>query len=146
MAERTEGSIDVEAPPSEVMGVIADFESYPLWAQGVKSVRVEGRDARGRAKEVSFHVSSAGIDAKYRLRYRYLARGMGCSWATVQASGAVKDITGEYVLEPIPAGTRVTYRLSMEPAISLPAFLRRTAEKTIVNTALGGLKRRVEGK
>jgi carbon monoxide dehydrogenase subunit G len=146
MAERTEGSIDVQAPPSEVMGVIADFESYPQWAQGVKSARVESRDARGRAKEVSFHVSSAGIDAKYTLTYRYLARGTGCSWATVEASGAVRDITGEYGLEPIPTGTRVTYRLSMEPAISLPGFLRRTAEKTIVNTALGGLKRRVEGR
>jgi carbon monoxide dehydrogenase subunit G len=145
MAERTEGSIDIEATPTQIMEVIADFPAYPEWAQGVKDAEVLRSDAHGRGIEVSFHVSSMGVDARYTLAYRYAPRNGGLSWTTKEASGAVRDIEGEYVLEPTGARTRVIYRLAMDPAISLPGFLRRQAERQIVNTALGGLKRRVEG-
>ena len=69
----------------------------------------------------------------------------GVSWTTVEASGAVKDIEGEYVLGPADdETTEVTYRLTLELGISLPGFMRRQAEKQVINTALGGLKKRVE--
>ena len=32
MAEQTSSSITIDAPPADVMAVIADFESYPAWA------------------------------------------------------------------------------------------------------------------
>ena len=37
MAEQTEGSIEIEAAPDQIMSVIADFESYPEWAEGIRS-------------------------------------------------------------------------------------------------------------
>ena len=40
----------------------------------------------------------------------------------------------------------MTYRMALETAIKLPGFLKRQAEKQIVNTALGGLKKRVESR
>ena len=39
MGDRTEGSIVVDAPPSRVMDVLTDFESYPSWAE-VRSTSV----------------------------------------------------------------------------------------------------------
>jgi hypothetical protein len=36
--------------------------------------------------------------------------------------------------------------MTIEPAIKLPGFLKRQVEKTIVGTALGGLKKRVESR
>jgi carbon monoxide dehydrogenase subunit G len=143
MAEETEGSIEIAASPAEVMEAITDFESYPEWA-GVKSAEVKKRDAKGRPAEVAMQVSQMGFEANYTLAYRYAARDAGVSWTTKEASGAVKDITGEYALEPAGEGTKVTYRLTLELGISLPGFLRKTAEKTVINTALGGLKKRVE--
>jgi carbon monoxide dehydrogenase subunit G len=146
MAERTEGSIEIAAAPAEVMAVIADFEAYPEWAQGVREARVLAAAADGRPERVVMHVSSGLIDARYTLAYEYAPEDGGLKWTTIEASGALKDLQGEYALEPSPAGgTRVTYRLTVEPAISLPGFLKRTAEETIVETALDGLKRRVEG-
>ena len=35
MAEQTTSSILIDAAPAAVMQVIADFEAYPSWAQGV---------------------------------------------------------------------------------------------------------------
>ena len=68
------------------------------------------------------------------------------SWTTKEASGALKDLQGEYVLDPQGDRTKVTYTMSIEPAVRIPGFLKRQIEKQVVNTALGGLKKRVESR
>jgi hypothetical protein len=146
MAEQTEGSIEIAATPAEIMKVIMDFGAYPRWAQGVRMAKVLKRDVSGRPSEVSMEAGQMGVNAQYTLSYRYKAKDGGLSWTTKEASGAVKDIAGEYVLEPAGEVTRVTYRLMMVPAISLGGFIKRQAERTIINAALGGLKKRVEGR
>lgn len=145
MAEQTEGTIEVDAAPGEIMAVICDFEAYPDWAEGIRSTQVLGRDANGRGTEVAFEFSAMGFTASYTLRYEYVPADEGVRWTTKEASGAVKDIRGEYELEPLNGDTRVTYRLTVEPAIPLPGFLRRQADRRAIKTALEGLKRRVEG-
>jgi carbon monoxide dehydrogenase subunit G len=144
MAERTSGDIQIAASPAEVMAVITDYEAYPQWAIGVKKTEVTKRDAKGRPAEVAFEVSQMGVSASYTLAYRYKAADRGVSWSTRSASGAVKDIAGEYVLEPSGTGTKVTYRISIETAIPMIGFVKRQAERAIIGTALGGLKKRVE--
>jgi ribosome-associated toxin RatA of RatAB toxin-antitoxin module len=144
MAEQTEGVTEIGASPADVMAVITDFEAYPKWAQGVKKAEVRSEDSKGRPSEVFFEAGQMGIGATYTLSYRYKAKDGGLSWKSTKASGAVKSIEGEYLLEPSKQGTKVTYRLRMEPAISLGGFMKRQAERTIINTALGGLKKRVE--
>ena len=143
MAEQTQGDIEIEATPAEVMEVITDYEAYPEWASGVTKVEVKETDSKGRPSEVAFEVSQMGVSATYALAYAYSDGGV--SWTTRAASGAVKDISGEYVLEPSGRGTKVTYRTTVETAIPLMGFMKRQAEKMIIGTALEGLKRRVEG-
>lgn len=144
MSEQTKGDIRIEATPSEVLAVITDFGAYPEWATGIKKAHVTKKDSQGRPAEVAFEVSQMGVGANYTLAYRYKAKGSGVSWTTKSASGAVKDIKGEYVLEDEDGGTKVTYRTTIEPAIPMMGFMKRQAEKTIIGTALGGLKKRVE--
>jgi carbon monoxide dehydrogenase subunit G len=146
MAEQTEGTTEIDATPGEVLEVITDFEAYPKWAQGVKKTEVKKSDSKGRPAEVFMEVGQMGVGAKYTLTYKYKAQDGGLSWTSKDASGAVKSIKGEYVLEPSKKGTKVTYRTSMDLAISLPGLMKRQAERTIINTALGGLKKRVESR
>jgi ribosome-associated toxin RatA of RatAB toxin-antitoxin module len=144
MAENTEGTTTVEAAPVEIMAVINDYAAYPEWA-GVKTAEVLALYDDGSPAEVRMSVSQLGFDATYTLAYDYPADGVGVSWTTVEASGAVRDIRGEYALEPLDDGsTEVTYRLSLVLAVALPGLIRRRAEKQIINTALGGLRKRVE--
>jgi ribosome-associated toxin RatA of RatAB toxin-antitoxin module len=145
MAEQTTGSTEIAASPAEVMEVITDFAAYPEWA-GVKTAEVLKRDSKGRPAQVAMTVSQMGFDAGYTLAYTYAAKDGGLSWTTLEASGSVKDIQGEYVLQPSEQRTEVTYNLTLELGISLPGFLRRQAEKTVISTALGGLKKRVESR
>lgn len=146
MAQQTSGDIEIDAPTDRIMAVITDFEAYPEWVTGIKTAEIRQRDARGRAIEVAFEVSQAGVGAKYTLVYVYGSGGRSLSWTTSEASGAVKDIQGEYVLEPAaPVSTKVTYRTQIDLAIPLMGFMKRQAEKIIITTALEGLKKRVEG-
>ena len=143
VAEETEATINIDADPAEVMGVIADFEAYPDWSD-VDQVEVLARDRRGRGIEVSYEVSMLGMSASYSLSYKYRPGNSGVSWTTARAEGAVKDIRGEYVIEDEDGKSRVTYRLAVDLGIPVPGFMRRKGSRRVVETALLGLKRRVE--
>lgn len=143
MAERTEGDIEIEAGPAEIMEAITDFPSYPDWA-GVESAEVLEEDDDGRGTAVAFEVSQMGFGARYTLEYDYAGGDAGVSWTTREADGAVRDVVGEYVLEQAGDGTRVTYRLAVELGVKVPGLVKRQGEKQVVRTALEGLKRRVE--
>ncbi|MCA1830548.1 MAG: SRPBCC family protein [Actinobacteria bacterium] len=147
MAERTEGTTSIDAPPGKILDVIADFGSYPEWAEVKKAeVRETGND--GRPSQVYFEVQAGPVNARYTLAYTWRGEE-GVSWTFVEGSG-VKDLAGEYVLEPAGGSTRVTYRLTVDVNIPGPGFLKRKlmaeGEKRIIDTALKGLKARVEAK
>lgn len=143
MAEQTSASTEIAASASDVMAALTDFDAYPEWA-GVKSATVLARDERGRPTEVAMHVSQMGVEANYTLAYSYAAGDGGLSWTTKEASGAVKDVAGEYRLAAKGKVTEVAYSLTLELAISLPGFLRKQAEKQVISLALDGLRKRVE--
>ena len=146
MAEQTTSSIVIDATPAQVMGVILDFEAYPAWAQGMKSAEVVGRDAEGRASEVHFELEATPIKDSYTLAYTYVGTGT-LRW-TLTEGKMLRAMEGSYDLVETAgngtAGTQVTYQLSVDVAIPMIGLLRRKAEKVIIDTALKGLKKRVE--
>ena len=142
MAEQTTSSIEINATPGEVMSVIADFAAYPQWAQGIKSAVVVESGAQDRAEQVAFELDQKPLSDTYTLSYVWNG-DQSVSWTLVQGK-TLKALDGSYTLEPIPNGTRVTYKLSVDIAIPMIGMLRRKAEKVIIDSALKGLKKRVE--
>ena len=69
MADKTSSSIAVSAPRETVMGVIADFGSYPDWATGVKSAEVLETGPDGRPQHVRFVLDAGVIRDSYVLAY-----------------------------------------------------------------------------
>jgi hypothetical protein len=65
------------------------------------------------------------------------------SWQLVKSS-ILKSLDGVYRLTGAAETTNVTYELSVDLSIPVIGMLRRKAEKTIIDTALKGLKKRVE--
>lgn len=142
MAEQTTSSIVVDAPADRVMDVIADFASYPKWAQGMKEVAVLSEGPDGRAQQVHFELEAAPIKDSYTLAYEWDA-DRAVHWHLVEGK-MLKALRGSYLLVPAGAGTEVTYKLTVEVAIPMIGLLRRKAEKVIIDSALKGLKKRVE--
>ncbi len=145
MADKTEGSTTIAASAADIMEVIADFESYPEW-NDIKSTKVVKKDNEGRGTEVAYVVEAPMIgELKYTLSYTYSGDDGGVSWTTKEIEGKVKDIQGEYVLDELDEDeTKVTYRVAVDLAISLPGFLKKQADKQIIKQGLDNLKKRVE--
>lgn len=143
MAEQTTSSIVVNAAPAEVMAVIADFEAYPQWAQGMKKAEVVEPGPGGRAKQVYFELDASPIKDQYTLAYDWNG-DRSVDWALVEGK-MLKAMDGTYELEDRGDGsTEVTYRLAVDISIPMIGMLKRKAEKVIIDTALKGLKKRVE--
>ena len=143
MAEQTSGEITIDASPQQVIDVITDFEAYPEWAGMVKTVEVKEKDDQGRGKVVRFEASAVGLSGWYELSYDFSAGEGGVSWDFVDGS-PIKDLAGVYELRPEGGGTHVTYRASVDPGVPMIGFMKRKVEGMIINTALKGLKKRVE--
>ncbi len=143
MAEKTQGEITIGANPRAVMDVIADFEAYPEWASGVKKTEIIEKDAQGRGQKVRFEVSLLGLSGWYVLTYTYEPDDAGISWTYVDGS-PIKNLEGEYLLSSSNGDTEVVYRSSVEPGIPMIGFMKRKIEKQVIDTALKGLKKRVE--
>jgi ribosome-associated toxin RatA of RatAB toxin-antitoxin module len=142
MAEQTTSTIVVNATPKEIMAVIADFAAYPEWADSMRETEVLSTDEAGRPKQVRFKVDAGAISDEYTLDYIWSRNEV--TWTLVQAK-MVKGMDGAYVLRDLGAeGTEVTYRLAVDVAIPMIGMLKRKAEKVIIDTALKGLKKRVE--
>jgi carbon monoxide dehydrogenase subunit G len=143
MANQTTSDILIAARPAQVMGVIADFESYPEWATGVKKCTVVRGGSNGRAEQVRFVLDASPIKDEYVLAYAW-DDDESVTW-TLAEGHMVKAMNGAYLLADRGDGTtRVTYRLAVDVAIPLIGMLKRKAEKVIIDTALKGLKKRVE--
>jgi ribosome-associated toxin RatA of RatAB toxin-antitoxin module len=144
MAERTESSIVINAPADRVMDVIADVLAYPEWSEGVRSVEILTTYEDLRPADVVFVVDAGAIKDTYQLEYDWTADNRVVTW-TLTSGEMLKAMDGAYRLtENGPAATTVVYQLAVDVSIPMIGMIRRKAEKVIVDTALKGLKERVE--
>jgi carbon monoxide dehydrogenase subunit G len=144
MADRTESSITIDAPPTEVMDVIADFPAYPEWTGAVKDVEIRDTAPDGRANQVWFRLDAGAIKDSYVLDYTW-SGDKEVRWTLVEAEQILKSMDGSYTLRPAGGGTEVTYSLAVDVRIPMLGMIKRKAAKVIIDTALKELKKRVEG-
>lgn len=142
MAEQATSSIVIDADKSAVMAVIADFEAYPQWATMIKKVEVEETDPSGRGTQVTFHLDAGVLKDEYTLAYDWDGDDR-VDWHLVRGK-ALKAQDGSYILSDAGGATEVTYRLAVDLNIPMLGMFKRKAEKVIMDTALKGLKKRVE--
>lgn len=143
MAEQTTSSIVIDAAPADVMAVIADFPAYPSWAKGVKTSDVLAVLPGGRAEQVYFELDVSPIKDEYTLAYVW-DDDREVTWTLVEGK-MLKSLDGAYTLHDLGQGsTEVTYRLALDVSIPLIGLLKRKGEKILIETALKGLKKRVE--
>jgi hypothetical protein len=148
MPDSSTQSLNMSAEPSVIMDVIADFAAYPEWTGAVKKVEVTDAGADGRAKRVRFGLDAGLIKDTYELEYSWRGDGLGVSWDLVSAQ-LQKSQHGSYSLRRLRQAstdvTEVTYSLTVALNVPLVGPLRRKAERTIMDTALKELRKRVEG-
>lgn len=141
--EGTIRSTETTASPEAVFAVASDLDRYPEWATGVVDVEVHDRDSDGRPARATFTVDGFIKRISYELEYSYDAPA-SMSWTAVPGED-IQDMEGSYEFRAKDGGgTTIVYALRVAPNFSVPGFLRRQAEKQIVQAALRGLRRTAE--
>jgi polyketide cyclase/dehydrase/lipid transport protein len=143
MADKTSSTMTIEAPRSVIMAVIADFGAYPQWASGVRTADVLQTGPDGRAERVRFTIDAGVIKDSYVLAYSWDGDD-GVRWDLDERGSMVSEMSGAYLFDQAGGATKVTYELTVGLAVPMIGMLKRRAEKTIVDTALKGLKSRVQ--
>ena len=146
MAESTTSSIVIRATPKQIMDVIADVAVYPEWTPGVSEVEVLSvfDDEHERVAEARFVMDQAGIRDEHVYVYDWDEHDE-VRWHLREPGKMVRDLQGVYATEVVDAySTEVSYSLHVDVSIPMLGMMRRKAEKVITDTALKGLKRRVE--
>jgi len=143
-------SVKINASPAEVMAVIANLEDYPNWSDGFTAVEIITTHDDGGPRDVSFAITTPVGKDSYELSYVW-AGDESVSWTLNNddegkpKSSMMKKLIGSYTLVPDGEGTKVTYTLEIDPKIPMMGFMKKKAAATIVDQALNGLKKRVEG-
>ena len=143
MADRTASSIMIGVPRPEVMAVIADFAAYPQWASGVRRADILSRGSDGRAATVRFTLDAGIIKDSYVLAYTW-DDDAEVRWDLAEGGSMLTEMAGGYRLAERDSGTEVAYELAVGTRVPMIGMIKRRAEKTIIDTALKGLKSRAE--
>lgn len=107
----------------------------------VRATPLHGED--GRPETVRFVLDAGVISDEYTLGYTWRDED-SVDWSIVEAGKMVSKLTGSYRLADVGSGTEVTYELAVDLKVPMIGMIKRKAEKVIVDTALKGLKKRVE--
>jgi ribosome-associated toxin RatA of RatAB toxin-antitoxin module len=141
VADQTSASIDIAARPDEIMAVIADFEHYPDWVASMKSAEVLSF-VDGKAKTVRMVLDHTLLKDDYVLAYEWKPQAV--SWTLLEGN-LLRAMEGSYQLKANGAKTTVRYTLTVDVNMPMIGMFKRKAEKTIIDGALDGLKKKVEG-
>jgi ribosome-associated toxin RatA of RatAB toxin-antitoxin module len=139
---RAEQSAEIAAPPEACFDAIVDFETYPEWQDAVIRTEVIDRHDDGLGRVVELHVDAKFREVVYRLHYHYDAP-QKLWWDFVEGDG-VEYIDGEYLFEPVEAGTLAIYRLGVDPGVPVPGFIAKRLNEGVMRRAVHDLKRETE--
>jgi ribosome-associated toxin RatA of RatAB toxin-antitoxin module len=144
VVDKASASILIEADKATVMAVIADLEAYPEWSSAIKEVTIDEvwDDEDERVATATFNLDAGILKDTYTLAYEWDGDDR-VDWHLVTGR-TLKAQDGSYVLRDVDGSTEVTYELAVDLAVPMLGMFKRKAEKAIIDTALKGLKKRVE--
>lgn len=137
-------AIDVAAPAAVVFTVMTDCDLAPKMVAGLKSCKVLERDPQGRwdiREEVSNQAFVRSVRTVYREDFDP-PHGM----AFRRTDGDLKVFEGQWRLEPLGPGVRVTYQARIAAPFSVPGWVARIALRRDLPQALLALRREAKAR
>ena len=141
---RIEATEVVSAEPGAVFQTLTSFESnLKQWTRGVVSVKrlTDGRDLP------TYQIKGRNVGLKTTVAWRYEVTAYEPNQRFGgRAQGGPVPFTEEFVLTPVPEGTRVTHTQDIEPTarFRLVSPLLKLAWSKVIQQNLGRLKKLVE--
>ena len=145
MSDISSQSITIEAPAADVSAVVIDLEGYPTWSSAIKSVDVQERDGSGRATKATVKIEAGVLKDRATLSYDYTKAPAEITFSLDDAD-LMTEMSGSYAIKDNGDDTStVTYSLHVEVSMPVPEMMRKKAEMSTIELALGQLKKKIEG-
>lgn len=142
---RIEATEIVRVEPAAVFQTLTQFEhNLKRWARGVVSV---ARVAEG-GELPAYQIKGRNVGLKTTVAWRYEVTAYEPDHRFAgRARGGPVPFTEEFVLTPVPEGTRITHTQDIEPIarFRLVSPLLKLAWSKVIQQNLGRLKKLVEG-
>jgi len=144
MSDLSTATIFVDAPLAAVTDLLFALDKYPEWSSSIKSVEVLGRDDLGRIIKAKMTIDAGMMKDRVILDYDWSKAPAVLSFSLDDAD-LLTAMDGSYEIKSIDADTTsVTYSLTVDLSMPIPAMMRQKAEKATIDQALAQLKRVLE--
>jgi ribosome-associated toxin RatA of RatAB toxin-antitoxin module len=135
-------TVEVSADAASIMAIVADFEAYPHWNQGIKGVWVLARYDDGRPSQLRLDTDVQGMPGTYIQAVYYPGPNQ---IQTVMQQGDLFS-KQEQLFSVVEAGAAclLTVDLDVEPTLPVPAPMVRMLLGNVLEGLAENLKQRAE--
>ena len=145
MSDVSKATVTINAPMSEVSEILKNINDYPSWSSTIKSVTVDESDGNGYPAKVTLVVDAGVMKDRPTLSYDWSQAPAKISFSLDDAD-LMTEMTGVYLVKDNgDETTDVTYELTVNLSMPVPAMMRKKAEQATIDLALSQLKKRAEG-
>lgn len=140
MAISDSREVVIDATAEEILDVIADVETAPEWSSQHQGAEILDTDDNGRPGRVKLKLKTMGISDEQVVQYSWTDNTAG--W-TLVSSSQLKAQDAKYTLTPDGDKTKVTFEITVDPAVPIPGFVLKRAMKGGLESATEGLRKQV---
>ena len=135
-------TVEVTAPAEAIMGIVADFESYPLWNEEIKGCWVLARYDDGRPSQLRLDVVVQGQSGTFITAVYY--PGENQIQTVLQQGEFFEKQEQKFSVVPMGATSLLTVDLDVETKLPIPAQFVKKAIGDTLDYLADKLKARAE--
>ncbi len=135
-------TLEVAAPAEAIMGIVADFESYPLWNEEIKGCWVLARYDDGRPSQLRLDVVVQGQSGTFITAVYYPDENQ--IQTVLQQGEFFEKQEQKFSVVPIGATSLLTVDLDVETKLPIPSQMVKKAIGDTLDYLAGNLKARAE--
>jgi ribosome-associated toxin RatA of RatAB toxin-antitoxin module len=135
-------TVEVAAPAEQIMGIVADFESYPLWNEEIKGCWVLARYNDGRPSQLRLDVVVQGQSGTFITAVYYPAENQ--IQTVLQQGEFFEKQEQKFSVVPMGETSLLTVDLDVETKLPIPSQMVKKAVGDTLDYLAGNLKSRAE--
>ncbi|ORJ60208.1 SRPBCC family protein [Mycobacterium simiae] len=135
-------TVEVDADASAVMAIVADFERYPEWSDGVTGCWVLARYDDGRPSQLRLDAAYQGFQGVYIQAVYY--PGPNQIQTVMQQGELFKKQEQLFSVVELGASSLLTIDIDVEPSMPVPAPLVKQMLNNVLDHLADNLKQRAE--
>jgi ribosome-associated toxin RatA of RatAB toxin-antitoxin module len=135
-------TVEVGADAAAIMAIVADFERYPEWSDGVKGCWVLARYDDGRPSQLRLDAAYQGFEGTYIQAVYY--PGPSQIQTVMQQGELFKKQEQLFSVVETGASSLLTVDIDVEPSLPVPAPLVKSMLNNVLDHLADNLKLRAE--